>query len=227
MKQIYLYLDESGDFESDGSLKDNPSIVGGILAYDREINKECAAKICGNKEIHCCKLPKNEFTSTAMPILRELKTIGCDLVIFENKERLEVVDGDTTYLNIISEGVIQLLQLLTSRFGEIKLNVVVAVRVAVKRDDYKNGFIIDKTEYIKRLEEKIIIGISRKSISSIRKENWEIDLKSAKKDYRLMLADVVCHTWFRKNRKFTLDQQNELVDLFNTDMIFSVFFFPI
>ena len=105
----------------------------------------------------------------------------------------------------------------------MRLNIIIAVRVAVNREGYTNGYIIDKTEYIKRLQEKIIIGIARRSILSIKEENWNLELKSAKKDFRLMLADVVCHSWFRRNKKFTSEQQKELYTLYNVDTRFSVF----
>ena len=116
MKQVYLYLDESGNFEADGNFRDNPSLAGGVLAYGQPITMEDANRICGGQEIHCCEMPANQFVATAFPILIQLKSLGCDMVIFENRERLEVVDGDTTYLNIISEGVIQLLQYVMSKY---------------------------------------------------------------------------------------------------------------
>lgn len=225
MKKIFLYLDESGDFEADGSMHDNPSLVGGYLTYDKPMTMEEAKKICEGRQIHCCEMPKQEFASLAMRILENMKSQGCSLVVFENKERLEIVDGDTTYLNIISEGVVQLMQLLKSRFDSIEFNLIIAQRVAVKRPDYKyrpEGYYISWAEYKKRLQERIIIGAS-KTTSDFNIKNWNVEFRDARTDFRLMLSDVVCHSRFRINKKFDEKQKEKLNQLFEEAFIFSVY----
>jgi hypothetical protein len=225
MKKVYLYLDESGDFATDGSMRDNPSLVGGYLKYDTAMSDEEAEKLCSGKPIHCCKLPVNIFALTAISVLPAMKEQGCHFVLFENKERLEILDGDTTYLNIISEGVVQLMQLLKSRYGEIDFNLVVAQRVAVNRPDYKynpDGYYIAWSEYENRLKEKIIIGAS-KIASAFNTKNWKIEFANGNTDFRLMLADIVCHSRFRENKKFDENQRKILKLLFNEEYIFSVF----
>lgn len=225
MKKIFLYLDESGNFEKDGRMRDNPSLVGGYLKYDQPMTDEEAEAICQGKKIHSYKLPPLEFASLAISTLGKMQREGCYFVIFENKERLEIVDGDTTYLNIISEGVVQLMQLLKSRFGQIEFNLLIALRVAVNRPEYKyqeKGFYISWDEYKKRLQEKIIIGAS-KIAKDFHIKNWDIKFADANKDFRLMLSDIVCHSRFRQNKKFDENQKNELEKLYNEGFIFSVF----
>ena len=223
MRQLFLYLDESGNFESDNSSNDSPSLIGGVLSYDQKISIKKAWEILENKNFHSCEVPHNQFADFSTKTLKHCKELGWQLVIFENKERLEVVDGDTTYLNIISEGLTQLLLLLYSEVTPVKLNVNVAVRKAVKREDYKNRFIIKKEEYIKRLQEKIIISLARRSSKKINEKHWSLELASARNDPRLMLADIVCHSWFRKNKKFNLEQKQEIEKLYYEDYIFNVF----
>lgn len=223
MKQFFLYLDESGNFEADSNLKESPSLVGGLLSYDKEIDRSFAANLLEGKQVHSCVIPYYEYGTFAIGILKKLELHGCDMVIFENKERLEVVDGDTTYLNIISEGIIQLLQLLITEHGTVKLNVIVAVRRAINREEYKSNYIINKTEYVKRLQEKIIIGLARQSNLSITKDHWSLSFASARKDARLMLADVVCHSWFRKNKKFDPLQKEIINSIYKDKFLFSVF----
>ncbi len=225
MKKIYLYLDESGNFEADASMRDNPSLVGGYLTYDKALTIEEARKICEGRQIHCCEMTSLEFASMALSILTNMKSQGCSFVVFENKERLEIVDGDTTYLNIISEGVVQLMQLLKSRFGSIEFNLIIAQRVAVNRPDYKyrpEGYYISWAEYTKRLQEKIIIGAS-KTTSEFNIKNWNVEFCDARTDYRLMLSDVVCHSRFRINKKFNDIQKEKLSLIFKEDFIFSVY----
>ncbi len=223
MKTFYLYLDESGDFEKDKDDRDNPSLVGGLLSADKPIPDNLALEILGAQYIHSCEIPFNEYGSFAVEKLQKVVDLGLSLVIFENKDRLEVVDGDTTYLNVIAEGIIQLLQLLQAEYRDIHLDITVAVRKAINREDYKNRYIINKAEYNKRLQEKIIIGLARKSITSIGKANWTLDLETAREDHRLMLADIVCHTWFRKDQKFTEAEKKIVTGMYKEKFVFSMF----
>lgn len=225
MKKIYLYLDESGNFEADGSMRYNPSLVGGYLTYDKPLTMEEAKKICEGRQIHCCEMPSREFSTLALSILTNMKSQRCSFVVFENKERLEIVDSDTTYLNIISEGVVQLMQLLKSRFGSIEFNLIIAQRVAVNRPDYKyrpEGYYISWAEYTKKLQERIIIGAS-KTTNEFNIKNWNVEFCDARTDYRLMLSDVLCHSRFRINKKFDEKQKEKLNYLFQEDLIFSVY----
>lgn len=225
MKKIYLYLDESGNFASDSSMRDNPSLVGGYLKYDTPMDTEDAKEICHGHPIHSCEMPRGEFACLAISILQDMQMRGCCLVVFENKERLEIVDGDTTYLNIISEGVVQLMHLMKSRFGSVEFNLIIAQRVAVNRPEYKyrsNGYYISWDEYKKRIQEKIIIGAS-KTTTNFNIKNWNIEFSDGNTDFRLMLADVVCHSRFRQNKKFDQGQREILMDLYDVDFIFSVF----
>lgn len=225
MKKIYLYLDESGNFASDSSMHDNPSLVGGYMTFDEPMTNEQAKIICSGQYIHSYEMSIQDFANTALEMLDTMKSLGCVFVVFENGERLEIVDGDTTYLNIISEGVVQLMQLLKSRYGIVEYNLIIAQRVAVNRPEYKfrpEGYYIAWSEYEKRLQEKIIIGAS-KTTSNFNIKNWKIEFRDARVDYRLMLADVVCHSRFRINKKFNEEQILKLKKHFNEGLYFSVF----
>src|SRR5690554_3580517 len=101
MSKFELWLDESGDFERDSLGKDSPSLVGGVLVPQNTLDERKAQRILDGKPIHSTEIRGSEYGEKALPVLQKIVDSGASLVIFENKERLEIVDGDTTYLNIL------------------------------------------------------------------------------------------------------------------------------
>lgn len=227
-----LYIDESGDFEDQSSHNRKngtaPSLVGGLLCPSPAINQKFLDSI--PEHIHATEsyLKEEYFT-----LLRNMKIIGGKFVIFENTERIQVVNGDITYLNIISEGIVKLLQQLAVNHPDdkINLNILVARRVNVEMKQATQGAIIDilpEKEYIRRLEEKLIIAMGRNQVSGV---SHTICLASARKEKRLMLADLICNTYFTQKKqyrdtlksKFTKEEQAEIAELFLDAYIFPVF----
>lgn len=102
--RLELWLDESGDFKNDQNPRLNPSLVGGVLIKAEVINEHEAASILGKDYVHFT----DESGDFNISKLQALKERGAEFVIFQSAERVTIIDSDTTYLNVLAEGIIQL-----------------------------------------------------------------------------------------------------------------------
>lgn len=217
--ELELWLDESGEFKYDDNKSRNPSLVGGVLVKKGDITEATAEKFIGRKTIHYTEL--NDGTEN-MRLLEWVKQNKGEFVIFENKERVKIIDGDTTYLNVLAEGIIRLLSHLSAVHQDFMLRILIATR---KNMEVEESELIAKKEYEKRLTEGIIRGLARESLTN--KNSWDYDVKfgDARDDFRLMLADGVCNTYLTRSgrRKFTDAQRERINQLYNEQYIFSFF----
>ena len=139
-KHYDLYLDESGSFQEDK--KDNtltPSLVGGLL-FESDESK-------ANRFVNLFPFDSHavdhyeEHKELFFSILKKLRDEDGHFLLFNNDERLKVVNGDITYLNVISDGIAQLLSNLRAihRNDKIELKILIANRQAVNYKEYKYG----------------------------------------------------------------------------------------
>ena len=213
-----LWLDESGNFIADTKNRSlNPSLVGGILIERGLIDEHTAKNIIGRDYVH---FNQEKSGSYSLEVLGSCAELNADFVIFQNEERIFVIDSDTTYLNIISEGIIQLLLLLSAKYGDFDLDILVATR----KNTVKGSGILKAEEYEFRLREKIVLGLARNVLSRKNEWKYKVSFDDARVSKRLMLADGVCNTYLTKtSSKFTDQQRNEINCLYKQEYIFSVF----
>ena len=218
IKQFELYLDESGDFneEKEGHDTSAPvSLVGGLLSdpvymtTDR-INSSFKGKV------HAC----SGYSKSYLNLLKTLHDDGCAFVVFENTEKIRVINSDFTYINIISEGLVRLFQELAIEYPQgVFINVVIAQRQ------------LPLKEYTNRIKEKIIMALGRKQISGV---NYNIEISDARKDKRLFFADIICNTWLTIDRintkgdgtqvqKFTPEERSLIRSIYDPRWKYSVF----
>ena len=233
MRSYELYLDESGKFIHEEKAI-SPSLIGGILVKKgdllveqaQKIMKEAVEKVAG-KYVHINDISKEDpilAGTVAFKIMQAIKDIPAYFVIFENNELLDFKDDKILYLNIVTEGIVNLLEKLSlERADEIELNVVAAVRRDLEVEDDKA--IIELEEYSQRIKERIYMKIAEKNIFLSRNCKIHFSLSSARKNPKLMLADVVCNTRLTRNsQKFSEDQKLVLEKNFqNSRYIFNVF----
>ncbi len=233
MRSYELYLDESGKFIHEEKAI-SPSLIGGILVKKgdllveqaQKIMKEAVEKVAG-KYVHINDISKEDpilAGMVAFKIMQAIKDIPAYFVIFENNELLDFKDDKILYLNIVTEGIVNLLEKLSlERADEIELNVVAAVRRDLEVEDDKA--IIELEEYSQRIKERIYMKIAEKNIFLSRNCKIHFSLSSARKNPKLMLADVVCNTRLTRNsQKFSEDQKLVLEKNFqNSRYIFNVF----
>lgn len=216
--ELELWLDESGNFEEDADERWNPSLVGGVLVKKGDITEQSAKKFIGRKTIHYTEL--NDGTEN-MRLLEWVNQQNGEFVIFGNEERVKIIDGDTTYLYVLSEGIVRLLSYLSALYQDFTLRVLIATR----REMAKETGIIAQEKYAKLLRERVIAGLARESLTNANSWNYHIEFGDARDSYRLMLADGVCNTYLTRTgiKKFTDEQRARIQELYNEQYIFSFF----
>lgn len=215
--ELELWLDESGDFTQDAiNTKLNPSLVGGVLLRAGELDEAGAEEILGSDFVHF----NQEAGSFNLEVLERTKSSDASFVIFENLERVMIIDGDTTYLNVLAEGITRLLLHLSAEHQDFHLHILIATRKNISRG---HG-ILTAPEYEHRLRERVIVALARKTLS--KKNHWEykITFDDARTSRRLMLADAVCNTYLtRTSSKFNHAQRQQIRELYTEPLKFSFF----
>lgn len=218
-KVLQFYIDESGSFMDDAPEKmkhpEEMSLVGGYLFDPTRIPYSYIEKLLPYK-VHCCQ----EYKKYYINALETAFSDGARFVIFENKERIKVVNGDVTYLNIISEGLVQLLSYLPLEYPnqELRVEIYVATRKAMSG----GTGIIQNKEYISRLSEKIFIAAHRNKAAIC---DYELNFADARYSKLHDLADIVCNTYMTRNRKnkFSDEEKARINAVYDTNYIYSVF----
>lgn len=217
--ELELWLDESGDFENDQKTHLNPSLVGGVLVKKGDITEEKARQIIGRNYVHY----NEEAGSENMKLIERIKEANGEFVIFGNEERVKIIDGDTTYLYVLAEGIVRLLTHLSALYQDFTLKVVIATRKNMEDAKENKSSIIERTRYEKLLRERIIAGLARESLTN--QNNWDYYIKfdDARTSSQLMLADGVCNTYLTRTakRKFTDEQRDRIAQLYDEQYIFS------
>ena len=209
MKNYYLYLDESGSFEPQGTPNTGrASIVAGYwtekplseaeafaLFQEVRASKETYAPISiepfhGMEEYRRANL--GDFIED---MVRAMFDRGMKPVVFGEGRYYDIVNSDRTYLNILADGVVKLaMELLAQTEDDVQLHVLYAWRKAMSEKELSDQKkMIAQEEYKRRIEERMALGKSR--ISRVAQKRLQpIDIKegSARKLHRLMLADLVC-----------------------------------
>ena len=222
-----LYLDESGDFDqNDLNRKKEVSFVGGLLIP----HEEATNTFLNNLPLQAQEHATEEYRKEAyFSILDSLKQHRGHFVLFQNPERIRVVNPDTTYLNIITEGYIHLAKQLRQMhpLDDITIDLIIANRQAVsfkQENQIKSGEDIKilQAEYFSRIEEKLLIASGRESIQHVAARPC---FANAKKDKRLMLADIICNTWLTRKgkRKFTAEDRVRINEWYQDAYSFDVF----
>lgn len=208
MKDYYLYLDESGSFEPQGTPNlGRASIVAGYLTEKtmseseafslfREVQESDAkyARIDINR-FHGMEIRHPAFGEFLGDALRAMVERGMKIVVFGEGRHHYIVNSDRTYLNILADGVVKLaMELLAQTDDEIRLHVLYAWRKEMSGNVLGNQQqMIDKKEYERRIGERIELGKSQLSQASRKRlKRIETEEGSARKLHRLMLADLVC-----------------------------------
>ncbi len=216
-----LYLDESGNFEDDDlNMGKTPSFVGGVLCPAHVMSvKNINSMIDG--PIHAMECyDKEKFFG----IIERLLKLGGRIILFENPERVHILDGDTTYLNIITEGLTKLLRDLHTEFPEanLEINILIATRQNSEEREKGNLIRIMEDEYKKRFEEKMFVSLGRNKIDHV---EFSFSFANAKKEKRLMFADVICNTWLTRKGiyKFNAEDRVRITALYANSSRYEVY----
>ena len=208
MKNYYLYLDESGNFQESVNTG-LTSIVAGFLSQNWNCTDARAENLltqvkANNKnfsEINISPFHAMEDTSThifqfIVELMERMAERNIQFVIFKSQKNYNIVNSDVTYLNVFAEGLVNLVQrLLAQTNEEITLNVVYASRLNMKAENEIIGshIRIEENEYTERIEERIAWRMARLNLSIRNKIQINLSVGNARKLKSLMLADAVCY----------------------------------
>lgn len=206
-----IFIDESGNF-SDA----HPSLIGGIFCSAGQLTQEQARQMLldslenvdqpfpANGWIHSTDLPRDVFPGFALCLLENMLSEGIQPFVIENQERVEIVDSDTTYLHMVAEGITRLLSVLSSANTRTTLRVIAARRMTEDERHESALKVIPRGEYLPRIHEHMVTAMLRLGVWEY-SDRWSLadfSLGSAREDYRLMLADLICHAWYSRYTKF-------------------------
>jgi len=221
MNVYELFLDESGNFE-DYNSKKSPSLVGGYLIKEGLMSNEKAKVILGSDYAHNCE---KDNRVDSLKVLNKLIDIGGKIVIFQNFERVNILkDRDLLYLNMVSEGILNLLdRLFLKDDAPIRLKVYIANRLDYSLG-YENKIKINHLEYDKRIKERIYLKSLENDMFFNGKFEIDVSLASARVEQVLMIADVVCNTKLTiESNKFSLQERSSLKKIYQDSYVFNVF----
>ena len=217
MRSFELYLDESGEFLDDSDKK-SPSLIGGILVKKGDLTMQKAqnmmstalSKVPG-KYVHIndiAEIDKKLAGDVAIEIMKEIRSIPAYIVIFENSELLNFQNDKILYLNIMVEGIMNLLEKLSLENPDsVELNVIAATRRDLEIDD--NQTTIELKEYSERIKEKLYMKLAEKDLFLSKNCKVNFELSSARKNPKLQISDVVCNSKLTmESKKFSEEQKN-------------------
>ena len=218
IKRYELFIDESGKFQDDipeVTGQHDPSLVGGLLCEYGYITDEYVEQLLP-EPVHC----KDEYKHQYLEVLERLCSEGCIPVVFENRERISLINCDITYLNIISEGLVKLFRdlVIENKGCKIEITVYIATRKAMAAS---HGILVS-SEYHDRLQESIYMNMGRRSVNNCVPV---INFVDARTNRRSDLADIVCNTYLTKNgrKKFSDEDRVLIKQLYKRKRIYPVF----
>lgn len=121
------------------------------------------------------------------------------IVVFENEKNRRIISADITYLNVMAEGIIKLLEKLAEvdNGEKIKLKVIFAKRLNTEKSSDHSVFIIKNDEYKQRIQEKL--NLMMHNLPDLKRKNIVVEipdfLSSARESKRLMIADAICFAY--------------------------------
>lgn len=214
MKKYELWLDESGEFENDKKNVDKnfqPSLIGGVLFEKGKFSKSQAEKLIGQKNIHSNEEEKKEVFNK----FKDITNRDVTLIEISNKECISVIDSNLTYQNIMAEGLIQVISKVRESNGnyDAEIDILIAQRGDCT-NEHKNDKKVAPEQYKERICERMILEGYRNKIPE---SCWTIETADAKKDKRLMIADIVCNSFLTRDTKFRGEQGEYINEIHNRD----------
>lgn len=228
MRKFELWLDESGDFNNDSRKTESgakSSLVGGLLIENNAFPDPYIDAIIPKSTTYHSVNQKDQLDRFKRIEEKLFQNKANRMVVFSNQECIMILDNNLTYLNIMTEGILQLVKQLKAQYGEIFLRVIIANRVDTTTGRDSGQSIVPVDEYVYRLNEKLLVSGLERSISD---KEWELQTSSARKDRRLMLADIICNTFYTRGRKkkFNESERGYIENIYNDEkktLVFSVF----
>lgn len=233
VRKYELYLDESGNFINEKG-KNIPSLVGGLLVKEGSLSIEKAQSIMnfvldkfGKNYVHINDLAKENYKlagKAETEIIQNILKIPANIVIFQNSEHVDKESDKALYLDVISEGIVNLIERLSmEKASPVELNVIAAVRRDLKAEDEKE--IIGFEDYSTLIKKKIYMRLAANNLFISKNCKVNFELSSARKNVKLMLADVICNAKYTVTKnKFDESEKEILNSIFKkSNYIFNIY----
>lgn len=221
-KTYYLYLDESGDFDADLRKNfRNECLVGGIL-YEagNSMSEEKAKNIIVRawlqenpedqriknqdallkKSRHATELEAEKKAALTANVISETSK-SAQIIVFENYEKTKIGDSVKTYINILVDGVVQLLKRLSVEDEKVTLNVVAGFKKDTRQEISNSMFegYIDKQECLDMFNERFAL-MRAKNSGLLRTPRYSFNYADDKRTCQLILCDYICNFRFTRNK---------------------------
>lgn len=246
-----LYLDESGDFDKDLEIYwKNECLVGGLLVKDNKFTEKQAKSLRNNAwkraysddmldqsnpvvPNHATNLSGEAKAKYTLHLLSELKkNMDVEFIVFENSFKSKINNSTLTYVNIMADGIVQLLAMLAAK--NTKEDVTLEVTAGFRKDMVKNKLDGTEDQYVKpelcteRIEERI--NLLRLRNPSLQKKNLKVSFsfEDDKKNELLILCDTICNFYItRTSRDYGYPYKegtyaDYLIKLFSPEYIYSL-----
>ncbi|TWS95560.1 hypothetical protein [Streptococcus sp. sy018] len=224
MKQFELWLDESGKFDETSNSKELYSFVGGVLVDKEQIKHIDFSLLLNNSQYnHAMTLSPKQKKQYVFPKLIELKKqTNARYVYFENIEYLGTGDNRELYLQVMAEGLLQLVQLLEAKYGNVHLNITIASRVAQK--DGQDFVHIKEEEYSQTFREVLKQRKERNEIAITHGSQVHFHLERATQSQKLIIADFASNTRRIYKRQIFRDANSRCLfdEIFSDVLTFSM-----
>lgn len=222
LEKFTLYLDESGDFDKDLETPwKNECLVGGLLVNEKMPLKQEKAKqllisswkravpsdagLSPEKALkrarHATELGWAEKAAMVTGVLDEAENYG-EFIIFENYKKIRIINSTLTYINIMVDGMIQLLNRLVAEHpgSKIKLRVIAGFRKDTTKPvsaDRQEGY-IEVQDCLSRIREHLELAkVKNHSVSAGRSE-ISFCYDDDKVNCILMLCDYICNFYLTR-----------------------------
>ncbi len=227
MKKYELWLDETGDFSAkeqiEGSKKDKVySLIGGVLMPMGGISTADAWNLVGNEVGHATELGKEETGNDLVPALKNLKEKDAQFVFFENRKRFTKDNKIDLYMEMMVDGIMQLISFLAVFDKEFQLDIMIAVRYVEEEEN-----VLTKIPYQKYSDDLKAMLMERVHYGFMElDEDIKINVlfASARQEPKLMLADYACGarraTLRLYDNRYSKEDKAALKEMFDENYIF-------
>ncbi|MBQ9122613.1 MAG: hypothetical protein IJY10_03870 [Lachnospiraceae bacterium] len=222
-EKFELWLDESGEFYKEREKRREnmlPSLIGGFLVPAKKVSSVLATASMDEDRNHAMHLSERDKREYVLPLLQKLvHEHGLSMVFFENTLYEDAPTNRQLYLQLMAEGILQLIQKLDGLYESVDLAVWIAQRRDVHNPNPEKAR-IDEAEYIAMLQR--VMEQKRKERRILLNEDTRVHfvVRPAHKEQRLQYADFACNTRLTRFSEAFDSVRSEVEHLYDTAHLF-------
>lgn len=225
MKRFELWLDESGKFnEKPGLQEELYSFIGGVLLASDDLSELHLDEFLTDKAAnHAMNMSPTEKKAYVLPVLHQIwESLPIQYVYFENIEYFGQNNNRQLYLDMMAEGILQLVQFLEANHGSIHLSIVIASRLAQKGE--ARLVHITEKEYQSAFQRALEANQRREEFFKTPTSQVIFRLERATRSQKLIVADFASNSRRLYLNKKLEDAKSRQIcqDIFSNALVFSM-----